>query len=450
MPYVRKLPSGKWAATVRLPDGSRPTETFDLKGQADAWANDLAADARRGDWIDPRAGDISIGEWQERCHNARTLEYASRKRDESHWRVHVKPRWQGVPIGSVLKVDVKTWINEMKEAGVGAATIHGAHGVLLALMELAVDARLRRDNPARRVGLPQRDAHFDRVLAPDEDELLMASLDRQFPRRPDARLFCELLEYSGLRYEEAAAIDRDHVDMRRQLINIGPVLERNGTIRAYPKSPAGVRPVPVDDDIWPRFRAHVLTIRPGALVFTGVRGGVMHYSSWHRRVWLPALHGPADGSPFAYLGVPEGHFGDWLSGQMAGRGFSLDRDLAAAAGINASLIANWRAGRFLPSGRNLELVADALGVPADDVTRAARGARELGAGLDDPQPTPHDLRHTYGTRLGEGGVPVHEIMALMGHETLESAKRYLHAGEDRFARARAAMRQGRKSAAGGS
>ncbi len=166
--------------------------------------------------------------------------------------------------------------------------------------------------------------------------------------------------------------------MRKQLLSIGPVLERDGTIRPYPKSPAGVRDVPVDDHIWPRLRAHVLTVEPGGLLFTGQRGrkrgepvGPLHYSSWHRRVWQRAL-----------LEVTE-------------RG---------------------KRGRILAT-----------------VTV-----------LDDPQPTPHDLRHTYGTRLGEQSVPAHEIMALMGHETLESAQRYLHAGVDRFDRARSAMSKGRE------
>jgi hypothetical protein len=50
------------------------------------------------------------------------------------------------------------------------------------------------------------------------------------------------------------ALDRDHVNVRRQLLHIGPVLERDGTVRPYPKSPAGVRDVPVDDHIWPKLR----------------------------------------------------------------------------------------------------------------------------------------------------------------------------------------------------
>ncbi|NIL59716.1 phage integrase family protein [Salinispora arenicola] len=66
-----------------------------------------------------------------------------------------------------------------------------------------------------------------------------------------------------------------------------------------------------------------------------------------------------------------------------------------------------------------------------------------GADLDDPQPTPHDLRHSFGTRLADEGVPLHDIMALMGHEDVRSAQRYLHSREERFDRARQALRRAR-------
>lgn len=56
-----------------------------------------------------------------------------------------------------------------------------------------------------------------------------------------------------------------------------------------------------------------------------------------------------------------------------------------------------------------------------------------------PLPTLHDIRHTYGTRLAEAGVPPHEIKALMGHASLASTERYLHAGEERMQRARDAL-----------
>jgi integrase len=281
-----------------------------------------------------------------------------------------------VQIGSVLKPDVTAWVVQMERAGIGAATIQGSVGVLRGLFELAVDARLVRVNPARGVRMPKRNTHVDRVLSTDEDELLLESLDRQFPGRPDARLFVEVMLYCGLRYEECAAICRTHLDMRRQLIHVGPVLERDGTIRPYPKSPAGERSVPVPEDIWVRLRDHALTVRPGCctddppggLLFTSSRGCVLHYSTWLRRVWQRGLY------PVEQRG---------------------------------------KRGTVLVSGQVLE----------------------------NPQPTPHDLRHTYGTRLGDAGLGIHDIMSLMGHETLESAQRYLHAGEDRFDRAREALKR---------
>jgi integrase len=387
MAWIRQLPSGLWAATVYTPLGRR-TESHRLKDTVRRWARDQEDAIERGDWIDPRAGRTTVGECWDRWAGARRLEKASRKRDESHWRCHVAPRWARVQVGAILRPDVSAWVVEMETSHrddcakpktcpgcrVGAATIEGAVGVLRAILDQAVDARLIRDNPARGVRTPRRKAHQDRVLHPSEDALLLDALDRVAPGRPDGRLAVELMLYCGLRWEEMGALDRDHVDTRRALLHIGPVLERDGSIRPYPKTRAGERAVPVDRDLWPRLRAHVLTVPVGGLLVTSPGGGVLDYSGWYARVWKPALVGRP-----AYAGA-KGH------------------------------------------------------KPRAEV---------LGAQLDDPQPTPHDLRHTYGTRLGEQGVPGHEIMALMGHESLASVQRYLHAGDGRHDRARAAVERAR-------
>jgi len=373
MAWVRRLPSGLWAATVRTPVG-RITESFKLQGAANEWAREQEVAVARGDWIDPRAGKTTIGQMWELYADGRRLEKASRSRDRSHWRVHVQPKWAKVPVGAIFKPDVTAWVVDMERRKVGAATIQGSLGVLRSLLEIAVDAQKIRSNPARSVNAPRRDAHLDRVLTPAEDVLLLDAVDRLFPGRSDGRLMFELLLYCGLRWEEAGALDRDHVDLHRAMLHIGPVLERDGTIRPYPKSPAGVRHVPVDTDVWPRVRAHVMTLTRGQLLVTTPKGKPLDYSRWHARVWSVALEG--------------------------------------------------RDGCTLTRGR------------------AARPA-VAGAGLADPQPTPHDLRHTYGTRLGEQGVPAHEIMTLMGHESLGTSLRYLHAGDGRHDRARNATRAAR-------
>jgi integrase len=57
------------------------------------------------------------------------------------------------------------------------------------------------------------------------------------------------------------------------------------------------------------------------------------------------------------------------------------------------------------------------------------------AGLADPQPTIHDLRHSFGSWLAEGGVSPTDVMALMGHSSLRATERYMHASGSRFSRA---------------
>ncbi|GMU54442.1 MAG: hypothetical protein AMXMBFR33_35880 [Candidatus Xenobia bacterium] len=44
----------------------------------------------------------------------------------------------------------------------------------------------------------------------------------------------------------------------------------------------------------------------------------------------------------------------------------------------------------------------------------------------------HDLRHTFGSRLVDNGVPIYEVAALMNHKTLEVVKRYAHLEPDRL------------------
>ncbi|MEV4899137.1 tyrosine-type recombinase/integrase, partial [Nonomuraea sp. NPDC055795] len=52
----------------------------------------------------------------------------------------------------------------------------------------------------------------------------------------------------------------------------------------------------------------------------------------------------------------------------------------------------------------------------------------VGADAGLPGLRPHRLRHTYATRLREGGADLAQIQALMGHSSLETSARYFRAG----------------------
>jgi hypothetical protein len=60
---VRQLPSGRWQARYKGPDGfDRPApRTFESKTTADRWLSVTEADIIHGDWIDPDAGRVLFG-----------------------------------------------------------------------------------------------------------------------------------------------------------------------------------------------------------------------------------------------------------------------------------------------------------------------------------------------------------------------------------------------------
>ena len=60
---VRELPSGRWQARYKGPDGlDRPApHTFDSKASAERWLTLTEAEIIQGDWIDPDAGRVLFG-----------------------------------------------------------------------------------------------------------------------------------------------------------------------------------------------------------------------------------------------------------------------------------------------------------------------------------------------------------------------------------------------------
>jgi site-specific recombinase XerD len=380
MAWVRQLPSGLWAATVYTPAG-RITESHEVKSIVAKWAADLEADIRRGEFHDPRLAKTQLGEVWEKYKDSRRLEKASRLRDESTWKTWVAPRWAKVEVGAILKPDVQSWVNELEQQKVGGWTIIAALNVMKASCELAVDAGLIRANPARRVRAPIPPEHVDRVLTAEEEVLILERLDELFPGRRDARLFVETLLDTGARWEDIAAVKREAVNLREALISLGPVMERDGRIRSYPKGArsrghAGFRDVVVGDDLWRRLRPVVMATKPDTVVFSAPAGGHLLYPTWRSRVWVPTLRVPV-----------------------------LDSKGVRVKGVDGKPL--WE--------------------PL----------------VDEPLPTPHDLRHTFGTRLAEAGVELHDRMAAMGQDDIRSGQRYTHSSNKRHDRVKAALRAAR-------
>ena len=58
---------------------------------------------------------------------------------------------------------------------------------------------------------------------------------------------------------------------------------------------------------------------------------------------------------------------------------------------------------------------------------------------------PHDLRHTFVTRMLDLGVPIEQVNYLAGHKSMSMTKRYDHANEERYGAAIEALDEAGKT-----
>ena len=291
MVAYRKLPSGKWQASVsmpqKLPNGKprRVTKTHQLRGVVRDWATKLESQIAAGQFTDPRSGDMVLADWHEQWRAGRLVATSTMDRDESHWRVHIEPRWGGYPLNTITKQEIRLWMKKMLAGGVGVPTVRGAVTTLSAMMHAAIDADLIGANPVAGVKLPRADAKPIFWWTHDEADKITAELDGQ------NQLMVELDMKCGLRLGELLGLRCEYVQEiqdGRLVIHVVGVQTRHGW-REYPKSLMSRRPVPVPPELIDRLREHVRNKRPKDIVFSTPSGSAWDDRNWSRWVFEPAL-----------------------------------------------------------------------------------------------------------------------------------------------------------------
>jgi len=305
MAYVRKLPSGRWQATVRHPSGKRVTKTDPLKRVVAEWARDEEARYARGDVRDPRAGRITVGEWYERWSAARGVDPVTAAKVASNWRTHCEAQWARWPMDAITRMEAQEWANVVRQKrrarhkGVdadrhddvptlAADTVHQIVNVMSALYEAAVNERppIVLANPFTDLQLPTVPPAPIDFYSHEEADALLAQLERH--DQPQWAALVGLGMWVGLRPGEIFGLHGDRVNWLRHDVEVTRVLTRAG-LRAYPKSRRSHRVVPVPDWLMPRLSA-LMAGRPlTAAVFTAPKGGLVDDSDFRLRVWYPAI-----------------------------------------------------------------------------------------------------------------------------------------------------------------
>jgi len=207
---VRELPSGRWQARYKGPDGiDRPApHTFGSKTGAERWLTLAEAEIIQGGWIDPDAGCVLFGkyapDWIEerpglRPKTTELYRYLLRR--------HLSPAFDARSVAEIREPNVRRWRKDLLDAGVSTVTVAKAYRLLKAIFNTAVDDGLIRRNPCRIKGAGQENSPERPVLTVAQVYTLAAAFDERY------RVLVLLAALTSLRWGELAALRRSDIDV---------------------------------------------------------------------------------------------------------------------------------------------------------------------------------------------------------------------------------------------
>ncbi|MFM9675828.1 tyrosine-type recombinase/integrase [Streptomyces brasiliscabiei] len=247
--------TGSWEARYTDPSGKDRSKTKPTYDEAVAFLEETRTEMRKRTWIDPARGEITLASWWTLWWPTQTkgeprIEHwtQSQLRDEGMWRNHVAPTLGSYKLYELAWLEIQTWVNGLHDENGGPLAASSVTKCFQVLDKMLTAAKLDRRipfNPAEGVRLPTvKKKHPEDRRPPTYAQLWLI---RQ--KLPD--YFHELLivaQETGLRFQELAGLRWCNVDFEGRRIHVREVLiEPRGKIKrkAYPKSDAGLRTVPL-------------------------------------------------------------------------------------------------------------------------------------------------------------------------------------------------------------
>ncbi|GAA2929290.1 site-specific integrase [Streptomyces enissocaesilis] len=378
---TRKDCTGPWQARYRDPAGKQKAKNFSgagAKRKAEAFLDQVRDQVRTGSFVDADRGQLAVRAWHAKWWPAQRGSETTMERNNSAWINHVEPHFGDWKLMAISHLDVEEWIvKTLKKTGV--PNLIKAFQLLDRMMSAAARDRRIAHNPCDGIKLPKVKAkHPDDEMPPTYTQL--ADIRSHVPEHYHPLLI--VAEETGLRWGELAGLRRCWVNLKGGSIQVREtVIEVHGTPKrkAYPKSAAGSRTVPLSDLAALTLKKHLLEhpavnerTSPSSgmyeeeLVFRGPKGGVLKRNNF-RRLWIPAIK---------------------------------------AAGVAREV--------------------------KDEVTKRTEF-----------WPHVHDIRHAFASRLHAAGVSEADVQRILGHERGGKVTwLYTHAGADSMETVRSALGAG--------
>ncbi|HEY5273591.1 MAG TPA: site-specific integrase [Acidimicrobiales bacterium] len=245
---------------------------------------------RRGTWIDPREGDLSLASLASQWLGSNPSKRPdTRATDEYHLNSHILPSLGNKRIAEVTPRMLQHLVNTWTET-LAPKTVSRSYGVVRAMFSYAVECDMLFRSPCRGIKLPRIEPRTRRMLTPDEVDALATSTTEEY------RAMVWLGAIVGLRFSEVAGLRVGRIDFLGQSLSVVETVTkdgRGGVVLGPPKSAASRRTLALPQVLVNLLAEHVARLGlTGAdvdgLLFPAPGGGPLRYANWRSRVWVPA------------------------------------------------------------------------------------------------------------------------------------------------------------------
>lgn len=273
MASIKKRENGKWRARYRDSAGKEHARHFDRKVDAQRWLDQVTAAVVRGDYVDPRAGKVTVTAYAAAWEAVQVSSEGTERIVDNALRLHLLPELGSHPIASVRPTMVQAFVKTLEGKGLSPGTIRGIYHVTTQVFSAAVDDRVIASSPCRNIRLPKGD---DGEVVPPTVEEVAALADSIEARW---RALVVTLAGSGLRIGELLGLEVADVDFLRRTIRVERQRTQAGRL-APVKSKSSRRVVPVGQVVIDALAAHLAAYPSQGALFVDELGEPLLYRRW--------------------------------------------------------------------------------------------------------------------------------------------------------------------------
>jgi integrase len=277
---TRQLPSGRWQARFRGPDGERRTApgTFDSKLDAIAWLASQSRDVDRGVWREPEPmavhSSMSLKEYATVWLAGRDLKPRTRLHYQGLLDKNILPALGGMYLDKITPATVRGWHGRLNSA----APTRRAHsyGLLRTIMGTALSDDLILANPCRIRGAGlSKTTHQTKVASLADLDMIVEILPDEYGPLVLLAAWCALRFGELTELRRSDVVITDDVDVGHLMITRAVTRLPGKFVVGTPKSDAGYRTVAIPPHILSALQHHLDTrVGPAddALLFPSKRG----------------------------------------------------------------------------------------------------------------------------------------------------------------------------------